>query len=83
MGSVRKITTSETLSREDLLGAATEEDQKRAVNLWASAGIIECHRVPRRLFNDRMEAFMSGLGIGAIIGAVGMLLLILWLTTKW
>lgn len=79
MGSIRKLDPELIPEhRRDLLGQADPEDYRRAALWWAASGSITGHR--RRLFNSTREAFLSGLGIGAVLGAVGMMVLIIWLS---
>jgi hypothetical protein len=79
MGLIRKLGLEDTPEdRRDLLGVLTAEGQQRAVHSWAAGGSITGYKVKQR-WRTQWEAFLSGLGIGAMIGALGMLLLLLYL----
>ena len=55
------------------------EDYRKAARWWAASGAFS-GPTKRHIFGTRREAFLSGLGMGAMVGAAGMLLVILWLS---
>lgn len=79
MGSIRELDPERVPEhRRDLLGQASPEDYKKAVLFWGAGGSITGYK--RHLFDTRREAFLSGLGLGILLGAAVIMVIMLWMS---